>query len=799
MNLSRCSPAQRICRPPRVRSAVFLCLCFLHLSSSNASAAELGTLTGRVSSDAERLLSLATARIPDLGVSVDIAGDGTFRFDDLQPGSYLLEVRVPSLGVETERVWIHPGRETTVKLVLGADIHAEEIVVSASAESRRAFELATPTTSLSGRLLQLRLESSLGETLAQEPGIHSTYFGPGASQPVIRGLAGRRIRTLEGGIGTGDVSGLSADHAVTTEPAQAERIEVLRGPGTLLYGSSAIGGVVNVIDERVPTVRGVGRIHGDVSLRGGNGADERMGSLRLSGGKDRWAWNVAATTRETNDYDIPGFALLEEEGVHDEHGEHEEEAENPFGTVPNTDLDTRSARAGATYFFGDKGFLGVSVSGFDTDYGLPGGLEHAEHAEEGEHDEGEHEEGEHEEGEHEEGEHDEHEEGVPVRLDVEQRRFDIRGQIAQPFNGFRALEINAGATDYEHLEREGDAPGTVFFNNHFETRLVLHQNRRGRHSGSIGIDFVDNDLEAIGAEAFIPKTSTTRFSAFTLQEIETGPFTLQLGARFERQEADPANQAQRRHDGLSASLGVVWTAPRIFSVALSGSRSVRLPAAEELFADGLHIATQAFEIGDPALDEEVGLGLDLSLRAEATLFSGEVTFFRQSFSDYIFQAFTGLESEGFPVVLFSQDDATFTGFELKGRFELFERDGHHVHAVFSGDVVDADLDVGGNLPRIPPLRLGLGVHYHGDRWNGSAEVKWVDDQDEVAENETPTDGYTFLNASLGYRWFIGSQVVDILLRGKNLTDEEARSHTSFLKDVAPLPGRVVTLSAQFRF
>ena len=234
-------------------------------------------------------------------------------------------------------------------------------------------------------------------------------------------------------------------------------------------------------------------------------------------------------------------------------------------------------------------------------------------------------------------------------------------------------------------------------------------------------------------------------------------------------------------------------------MAASAARSVKLPAAEELFSDGLHVATQAFEIGDPTLDEEVGLGLDLSLRAESGVFSGELTLFRQDFSDFIFQAFTGGEEEGFPVVVYSQQDATFTGFELDGRIDLLDRGGHHVHLSVMGDTVDADLDRGGDLPRIPPLRLGGGVHYHSERWNAAAEVRWVDDQEDVAQNETPTEGYTMLHASVGYRVLLGKQIVDLLLRGRNLTDEEARVHTSFLKDVAPLPGRDVSLSVKLRF
>ncbi len=748
-----------------------------------------GVLEGRVSPAHDHDFVLATARIPDLSLKVEVEADGSFRFDSVRPGSFLIEVRVPSLGVIAERVEIRPGETTSVNIVLTPGSHSEEIVVTAAGVARDPNELASATTSLSGEELALRLESSLGETLANEPGISSTFFGPGASRPVIRGLSGDRVRMLEGGLGTGDASGVSADHAVTADPGQAERIEVLRGPGTLLYGSSAIGGVVNVIDERIPTVRAIQGVSGSVDLRGGTVDDERKAAVNLNGGRGDWAWHVDAITRETDDYEVPGFARLEEdEHAEDEHeDEHgEEEEENPFGFVPNTNIDSQGVRAGLTYFFDDRGYLGVSVTGFETEYGLPGGLGHGEEEEE------------------EEGE--EHEDGVPVRIDMQQQRFDLKAQVSAPFRGFQALKVRLGATDYEHLELEGDEEGTFFFNDSFEGRIELVQDPRqfgeGRTlSGSIGVQVFDRDLEAVGAEAFLPKTATQRWAVFTLQELDVGPLRWQFGGRFESQEIDPTSTvvSSRSHDSFSASLGLVWAANDVFSIAGSLSRSVKLPAAEELYSNGLHVATQAFEIGDQNLGEEVGLGFDLSFRVKTPHFSGEVTLFRQDFDDFIFQAFTGDEAEGFPVVLYSQQNAEFDGAEFRGRIELYDHETHHLHLSLVGDLVNAELDAGGNLPRIPPMRFGGGLHYHSERWNASTEVRWIDDQNDVAANETSTDGYTLVNASLGYRFLFSNQIVDILLRGRNLGDEEARSHTSFLKDIAPLPGRNVTLSVNFQF
>jgi len=732
---------------------------------------ETGAIVGKVTPAHEHGgFILATARIPDLALKTTVDADGSFRFDGVRPGTYLLEVRVPSLGVALETVTVRAGEEVSVEVPLTAGSHFEEIVVTASADARDPLNLATASASLSGQELALRLESSLGETLAQEAGISSTFFGPGASRPVIRGLAGDRVRMLEGGLGTGDASSVSADHAVTTDPAQAERIEVLRGPATLLYGSSAVGGVVNVIDERIPSSRATSPVGGTVDLRFGTVSDERMGALNANGGSGDWAWHFDIVARQAEAYEIPGFAFRDDPGP-----------DNPLGVVPNTDLETEGARLGATRFFGTRGFLGVAVGGFASNYGLPGGLGHSEA----------------------EGLDLELEEEETVRIDLEQRRFDLQGEVKDPFGTggwFQGLKVRIGGTDYEHVELEGDEEGTLFFNDFVETRVELVQRRRGRLGGSSGVQYLDREFEAVGAEAFLPKTRMDRWALFTFQEVQAGPLAWQFGARYESQNTEPdLSLPARSHAGLSASLGLVWDLDADWSIAASVARSVKLPAPEELYSEGAHVAAQAFEIGDPGLTEESGLGIDLSLRFEREKMSGELTLFRQDFSDFIFQAFTGGIEDGFPVLIYRQADAEFVGAEFKARVELLEKAGHHLHLEVVGDLVEADLDAGQNLPRIPPRRLGAGLHYHSERWNATTEIRWVDDQTAIAPNETFTEGYTLVNASVGYRFLFRNQILDLLLRGRNLTDQEARNHTSLLKDVAPLPGRDLSLALKLYF
>ena len=744
----------------------------LRLSSAGLSAEETGSIVGQVSPPHEHAFTLATAAITELGLRVEVADDGSFRFESVRAGEHLVEVRVPTLGSSVGMVEVVAGREVFLQIDITPGSHFEEVVVSAPGVARDALDMATPVVSLSGQELQLRTESSLGETLANEPGVSSTFFGPGASRPIIRGLSGDRVRVLEGGIGSGDASGVSADHAVTTDPSQAERIEVLRGPATLLYGSSAIGGAVNVIDGRIPNSRASRKLEGSVDLRAGTVSDQRSGAFDLKGGAGSWAWHLDAFSRQADDYEVPGFARVDADPA--EQAPEDPAGEEPFGFVPSSDLEARGARAGVTRFFGASGFFGASFSGFDSDYGIPNGGESEEEEDQGLGEAG-------------------------VRIDMEQERIDLRGELQEPFGIFRAAKFRLGATDYEHVELEGEEEGTFFFNDFLETRFELVQKRRGGSTGTIGLQYSDRDLEALGEEAFIPRSLTDRWAVFTFQELVAGSLRWQFGGRYEAQDNEGLGVGLRSHDGVSASVGLVHDLTNTWSIGGSLARSVKLPAAEELFSNGPHAASQSFEIGDPDLREESGRGLDLSLRRSEGKLTGELTLFQQDFSDFIFQSFTGEMEEGFPVALYSQSDARFSGVEIKGRVELLERDGNHLHVEIVGDLVDAALAGGEHLPRIPPLRLGGGIHYHSERWSGMTEVRWVDAQTSVAVNETPTEGYTMLNASVGYRLLFEKQILDLLLRGRNLTNEEARSHTSFLKDFAPLPGRDLRLSLRVWF
>lgn len=745
----------------------------LALFAAPAAAEEKGEISGRVESAAGTPATDARIEILDLHRTVSVDDDATFTFDEVPPGRYLIQAVSVRYGTGLAEVEVGAGETAEVEIALELASQVDAIVVTGP-DRRSRLELAQPVSVLAGEELSLRAQPTLGETLAQEPGVSSTYFAPGASRPVIRGLAGDRVRMLQDGLGLGDVSATSPDHAVGVEAASMERIEVVRGPATLLYGSSAVGGVVNVLDGRIPISRIDVPFSGSVEVRGGSVSDERTGSIRLDGGGGSWAWHVDAMSRDTGDFKVPDGALEPEDG-------------EPGDRLENSDVETAGGAVGFSYFFPEnRGFFGVSVNGFDSEYGLPIGHHGEEDEEEGE--------------EHGEEEHGEEEE-EDIRIDLEQRRVDLRAEIA-PAGGFLdAVKIRFGATDYEHTELEGPVAGTSFFNEQWEGRFEFVMRERGRRSGSFGLQATSSDLEAVGEEAFIPPTETEDLAVFFFDQWDLDALSLELGGRYETREVTPRGELPARDfDGLSLSAGLVWTLDDAHSVAVSLARSSKLPNGEELYSDGVHTATQSFDLGNVDLGKETSLGLDIGLRRNEGRFTGELNVFVNRFDDYIFQAFSGGEVEGFPVLAYTQADAEFIGAEFEGRIDLWHAGESHIDLQFFADVVDAELrDTGEPLPRIPPLSYGAGFHVHNDRLHGLLELRRVEEQDDVAERETPTDGFTLLNASVSYRFYVGGKVYDVLLRGTNLTDEVARNHVSLLKEEVPLPGRDVSVALRFRF
>lgn len=739
---------------------------------------EAGVLRGVVLDAAEEPVADAEVSLPEIRRTTLTDGDGRFEFSGLNSGDYLLGVSSNRSGSAVQRVAVVGGNAEPITIHLDMMVHAEGITVTAAGVARGLSEVAQPVDVLGGEDLMLRRQSSLGETLAQQPGVNASSFGQGASRPVIRGLGADRIRILENGLDTGDVSSIGPDHAVSMDPLAAEQIEVVRGPAAVLWGANAIGGVVNIIDGRVPDRPATAPVAATLELELGSNADKRSGAVKLDGGAGRFAWHADLYARDQDDYSSPAKRPVEEDEHHDEplKEDHDHE-EYETGTVENSWAEAAGATIGGSYVT-DRGFIGLAIGGYQTEYGIPG-HHHHHHEEEPvvlkeEHDD----------------------EEVGVYADLEQRRVDLHGQLDDPFAHFSAVRLSAGWRDYRHDEIEGDELGTRFENEWAEARLDLVNESILGFDGTLGLQFVNRDFAARGEEAFVQPTDTTKLGAYIFEQTAVDPVGVQIGLRYDRQDtrsSDP-DLPDRDFRTWTGSLGVVWAIHDHWSLTASLNRPERAPTPEELYANGPHVATAAFEIGNPELDAEKGQGFDLSLRAEFDRFEATLSAFANRYDNYIYLNETGEEIDGFEVFRFSQDDTEFTGFELHGHVEVLHTGSGHFHIGFSYDQVEAEFrDTDEPLPRIPPRRGRLALVFMNDRWDARIEGWWVDDQTRVTEHETATPGYELVNASLAYKLFVGKAVHELVLRGRNLTDEAAYNHVSFLKVAAPLPGRDLAL------
>lgn len=642
----------------------------------------------------------------------------------------------------------------------GEKLHLDDFVVTASPLARAQDEIAAPTSVLADAALSRQLHSTLGETLSGLPGVDSTYFGPGASRPVIRGLGGDRIRVLTGGVGTLDASVVSPDHAVSLEPLLIERVEVVRGPASLLYGGGAIGGVVNVIDGRVPEELPAAPLTGRFEVRGNSVANEQAAAAVLTGAAGRVAWRLDGFRRETDDVKIPGLgptAAIAAEMMAD--------GETPSdGTLLNSATRTSGGAAGLSYF-GGSGHIGAAYSGFDTRYGVVA------------------------------------EPDVTIKL--RQRRVDTHGEWLRPAGLLRAAKFQVGVADYQHDELEGTELGTRFKNRGYEGRIELLHEKLGPVEGALGFQATRNDLEAIGEEAFLPPTVTRSNALFLYEELVKGPITWQLGARAERQKSTPeagSGFAARSHSLATFTGGAVWKLGEDYALAVSLSANERGPNAQELFADGPHAGTGSYEVGDATLGTEQATGLDVSLRKRRGFVTGEVSVFLNRFDGYIFEEATGAEEDGLPVFAFVQRDARLYGGEAEVVLHLHEnKDAVADLRIFADSVRATNTTDDTPLPRTTPLRFGVGFDGSKGPWSFHAEWRQVLRQDRLAPGETTTPSYNLVSAGAAWRFDAGRGKGEFFVRGSNLLDETARVHASFLKDIAPLPGRDFTAGVRLNF
>lgn len=642
----------------------------------------------------------------------------------------------------------------------------EEITVTARPLTEPGSELISPTVVLAGAALEDQRAATLGETVSRIPGVQSTYFGPGVGRPLIRGLDGPRVQVLANSLATLDVSTIGVDHALSIEPFLAEQIEVLKGPGTLLFGSGAIGGVVNVVDGRIPTTPVEG-IDGRAEL-GGNSVDDSHVALgRLRAGNGRFALTLDVADRDGEDFANP-------EG----------------GVIENTARRVRSTGLGLAWT-GDAGWAGISVSRYDSRYGIP-------------------------------VDSDEDEDGASrfeprslakggpgeaVAIDMQQTRVEARAGI-RAFGPFDEIEASIVNSDYEHFELEIEEIeiGTRFLNDAWEGRVVGELGPLGAWRSAVGLQFGDRRFEALGEEAYVPATDRSNLGLFGLAKADFEPWRIEFGARIESVETERRDRTLASDKTpTSLSFGAAWDFAPDWHLTLNLDRAQRAPEIEELFADGVHVATGSYEIGDPDLDVETANHAELGLHFHGDRFEATLALYSTRFGDFIFLRDTGEffeDDEGsalakgpgegeIPIRAWTQADARFTGFEAEARVLLSDGASGRYSLRGFADGVRARLREGGNLPRIAPGRVGAGLEWSLGPWRAGLDAaRWLE-QDRVAEGESVTPGFTRVDAHASYGFATAGAEWEVYLDIRNLTDSTGRLHTSFLKDIAPLPGRGV--------
>jgi iron complex outermembrane recepter protein len=643
---------------------------------------------------------------------------------------------------------------------------SQDIVVTAPYARDRLSVLSTVAV-LSGATLTREVRGTIGETLTAQAGVSATSFGPNASRPVLRGFQGERIRVLTDGIGSFDVSNTSVDHAVVVNPLLAERIEVLHGPTSLLYGSSAIGGVVNIIDTRIPRHVPDEAVHIDALGSYGTAANEFNGAISVDVPLDKhWVAHVDGSYLKSSDLKIGGYVLSEpkrEEAI---------AAGNPViadlrGTLPNSAATTWNIAGGIAYI-GDSGSAGIAVSHYDNNYGVP--IRYAS---------------------------DPSVENDIVHIAMHQTRVDARAEFDTDGDFIERIKFRYGFADYQHseLDPQGDI-GTTFLNQGMEGRLELTQATRGIWKGALGAQIITRDFDAIGDEAFVPRNSTLQIGAFALEQFQFGTIRTEFSGRIESSQVSAAETGyDRSFVPVSGSAGV--SVP-LFSdgwrIGLDIAHTERAPSSEELLANGPHGGTQAYEIGDPNFRIESSNGVEAVLRGRGDGYTLEASAYYDRFSNYIYEDQTGQIIDALPVFQARQADAIYWGFEIQGTSNLAKFGDWTLTGNALADYVNATLVDLGPVPRIPPFRVRGGLDIGNDAVVFHGEAEYGAAQNRVSPLETTTPSYTLVNASATWTPWQARPGVYVVLAVDNIFDVDARRAASFLKDYAPLPGRDVRLS-----
>ena len=697
-----------------------------------------------------------TIQIDELRRTTTSGADGSFSFPDVPAGTYHLSVH--SSGHSTRRIEVTVGTiDARVDVPVDPELHFEE-VTTVTGDARSQFEVFQPTAVLAGQELTKEVEMSLGATLENQPGVASRSFGPAPARPVIRGLDGDRVQILQDGQRIGDLSSQSGDHGVNVNPAAATRIEVVRGPATLLYGANAIGGLVNVITEDIP-VRPITAPAGNFTFDLGSAAREQAGAGDVRIGNGTFALHLGGGGRRSGDV-----------------------------RTPDGDLDNSQARSGFASlggsWTGQRGYIGASYGYDDTKYGIP-------IVEEGQ-----------------------------VQLTPRRHSVGIRAGAQGLSGALDSYRATVSIRRYKHEELEGDEVGTAFKNNTEEVEVMASHRPLRRLKGSFGAWFLNRAFGASGEEALSPDVGQRGVAAFLYEEVMWPHVTFQFGARFDHTNYEPLGEDAPSFTSGSGSVGLLFTpavAKERLTFAVSLARAARNPALEELFYFGPHPGNFAFEIGNPDLKPEHAFGVDLSMRWRGAQASGEVTYFRNAIGDFVFRApLTGSEfarrvsefeerfpsrdidapDEEFPIVDYVGADSVLQGVEAHGDLGLTA----NLFAEFSFDYVRGTVtNTGEPLPRIPPFRTQAGLRYQHNAFQFGGHVVVTAKQDRLFGDETPTDGYTLARLFAAYSVQAGRVLHTVTARVDNLADELYRNHLSLIKDLAPEMGRNFKLLYNVKF
>lgn len=714
----------------------------------------------------------------------------------------VLDVRRTALSLAFALPWCAQAQPAATPATAPAEatVVLEEVVVEAHPLGRTVEELVRPVDVLTGEELERGRNGTIGDVLANRPGVANASFGPGVGRPVIRGQGAPRVQVLDNGISSMDASSISADHAVGVDPLSADRIEIIKGPATLLYGGSASGGVVNVVDGRLPD-----KVTPGLDLRAlgsyGSNADEKNAALRAAYGTGPLQLGAWYGTRHAGNFSVPGYAVRQHEG------------EAPDDEQQRKVLDNSRLRSdhigGSAAYVGSRGMIGLAVSDFETEYGIPaGGHHHHDHDHEGEEESGHSHDG--------------------VRIDLEQTRYDLRGLLTKPVPGFEDIEARVGINDYQHREVEpGGAIGTVFDVEEIESRLQATHLPLGAWQGVVGLQHGHREFVAVGAEAFVPRTQTESLGLFVVEDRPFGDHRLELGARVDHVKHAPDGDAVSNRDFTTWSLsgGLSFLVGEHLHLRLNAQQAERAPSAEELYAYGPHLATTSFERGDQSLDPEAASSFEVTLLRDHGRLQWEVGAFYSHIADYVYlsEVDLGLDADGsgtrvsdgaadrvgengsfdaegeLLLVDQRQDRASFYGGEISASYAVLDSGPLRLSLQAFGDVVRGEVSGGRDLPRVPPMRGGVGFQVGFASVSGGFRYLRADKQNRTAALETDTPGYDLVSADLEYRIPFAGLTATLFVQGRNLLDEKVRLSTSFLKDAAPLPGRSIFTGIRFDF